>query len=101
MALTLEKLLAPVDDENPVGQDLSYSNERQQIEQAFESDAAEDDERDWREVLRLIEDQAEQTKDIWLPVYVARAGALAGSLETVAMGAQALGGLFEQYWDTV
>jgi type VI secretion system protein ImpA len=101
MALTLEKLLAPVDDENPVGQDLSYSNERQQIEQAFESEAAEDDERDWREVMKLIEDQAAQTKDIWLPVYVCRAGALAGSLETAAMGAQALAGMFEQYWDTV
>jgi type VI secretion system protein ImpA len=100
MALTLEKLLAPVDDENPVGQDLSYSNERQQIEQAFESDSG-DEERDWREILRLIEEQAEQTKDIWLPVYVCRAGALAGSLETAAMGAQALGGMFEQYWDTV
>jgi len=101
MALTLEKLLAPVDEENPVGQDLSYSNERQQIEQAFEGEAGEDDERDWREVMRLIEEQAEQTKDIWLPVYVCRAGAQAGSLETVAMGAQALAGLFEQYWDTV
>jgi type VI secretion system protein ImpA len=101
MALTLDKLLAPVDDENPVGQDLSYSNERQQIEQAFESEEGEDDERDWRGVLRLIEEQAEQTKDIWLPVYVARAGALAGSLETAALGAQALAGMFEQYWDTV
>jgi len=102
MALTLEKLLAPVDGDNPVGADLSYSNERQEIEQAFESEeGASDEEKDWRSVLRLIEEQAEQTKDIWLPVYIARAGARSGSLETVALGAQALGGMFEQYWDTV
>ena len=102
MALTLEKLLAPVAEDNPAGPDLSYSNERQQLEQAFESDGGEEEEeRDWRVVLRLIEEQAEQTKDIWLPVYVCRAGARSGSLETVALGAQALAGTFEQYWDTV
>jgi len=102
MALTLEKLLAPVSEDQPAGADLSYSNERQQIEAAFESDeGGQDEERDWRAVLRLIEEQAEQTKDVWLPVYLCRAGAHSGSLETVAMGAQALAGLFEQYWDTV
>jgi type VI secretion system ImpA family protein len=102
MALTLEKLLAPVSEDSLVGEDLSYSNERQQIEQAFETDeGAQAEERDWRPILRLIEEQAGQTKDIWLPVYTARAGALSGSLETVALGAQALAGLLEQYWDTV
>ncbi|HEY4031385.1 MAG TPA: type VI secretion system protein TssA [Caulobacteraceae bacterium] len=102
MALTLEKLLAPVDDDNPVGPDLSYSHERQEIERAFETDeGSQSEERDWRTILRLIEEQAGQTKDVWLPVYACRAGASSGSLETVAIGAQALAGLFEQYWDTV
>lgn len=105
MALDLETLLAPVSEEQPAGPDLAYSNERQLIEQAFESsdsvEAGEGEERDWRAVLRLIEEQAGQTKDIWLAVYLCRAGARSGSLETVALGAQGLAGLFESYWDTV
>jgi type VI secretion system protein ImpA len=105
MALDLETLLAPVSEEQPAGPDLSYSNERQQIEQAFESNEGGgsdgEDERDWRTIVRLIEEQAGQTKDIWLPVYLCRAGARSGSLETVALGAQGLAGLFETYWDTV
>jgi type VI secretion system protein ImpA len=102
MALTLEKLIAPVDDDNQVGPDLSYSNERQEIERAFETDEGnQGEERDWRAILRLIEQQAEQTKDLWLPVYTCRAGAGSGSLETVALGAQALAGLLENYWDNV
>jgi type VI secretion system ImpA family protein len=103
MALDLETLLAPVSEEQPAGPDLSYSNERQQIEQAFESneDGGEGEDRDWRTIIRLIEQQSGQTKDIWLPVYLARAGARSGSLDTVALGAQALAGLFETYWETV
>ena len=102
MALTLEKLLAPVDEDNQVGADLAYSRERQEIEAAFETDeGGGGEEKDWRGVLRLIEEQAGQTKDLWLPVYVCRAGAGLGSLETVALGAQALAGMLETYWDTV
>lgn len=105
MALDLDRLLAPVSDESPVGPDLSYDPERQEIERAFENNDAADgeagDDRDWRAVLRLIESQFGQTKDLWLPVYLCRAGAKSGSLETVETGAQALAGLMEQYWDSV
>jgi type VI secretion system ImpA family protein len=104
MALTLEKALAPISDEAPAGPDLSYDHERAQIEQVFEglSEAGEGEGGpDWRAVLRLIENQFSQTKDIWLAVYACRVGARSGSLETVELGAQILAGLFEQYWDTV
>lgn len=105
MAANLERLLAPVSDDNPVGPDLSYDNERQQIEQAFESNqdssGESDEDRDWRPIVRLIENQFGQTKDVWLAAYLCRAGAKMGSLETVELGAQALAGLFEQYWATV
>ena len=106
MALDLESMLAPVSDDDVVGADLAYDHERQQIEQAFESTAASDgsdDEGgpDWRAILKLIEAQFSKTKDIWLAVYTCRAGARSGSLETVVLGAEALAGLFERYWDTV
>jgi type VI secretion system protein ImpA len=104
MALTLEEILAPVTEDNPTGDDLSYDPERGEIERAFEARSAggeEDAELDWRAVMRQIESQFSRTKDVWLAVYLCRAGAYMGSLDTVALGAEALGGLFQSYWDTV
>lgn len=105
MALDLDTILAPISEEQPSGEDLSYDNERTELEQAFESSESGDDgdgaEKDWRAILKLIENQFARTKDVWLAVYLARAGAASGSLETVDLGVQALAGLFEGYWDTV
>lgn len=102
--MSFEHLLQPVSDEAPAGPDLSYDPERQAIEQAFEtqgysSEVGEDV--DWRETLKLIEAQSLRTKDVWLAVYMARAGTRIGSLETVETGCLMLAGLFEQYWDSV
>ena len=103
MALTLEEILAPITEDNPTGEDLSYDSERGEIERAFEQRSAEGEEAeiDWRAVLRQVESQFGRTKDVWLAVYLCRTGAYMGSLETVALGAEALGGLFQAYWDTV
>lgn len=104
MALEVEALLAPVSDANAVGADLSYDQARQEIEAVFEvtiGDDAEEAVTDWREVIRRIEAQSVLTKDVWLPVYLARAGARLGDVETVAVGVQYLAGLLETYWDTV
>lgn len=105
MAVDVADLLAPVSDDNPVGEDLSYDSERQTIEMAFDTSFNDDDEgadeTDWRAIIRLIEAQSAQTKDVWLPVYLCRAGARARQIDTVARGAQYLGGLLEQYWATV
>lgn len=107
MAMTLEDLLAPISEDRPTGDDLSYDPERQQIEQVFETDefaasgAEADSAIDWRVILRLIESQFKRTKDVWLATYLCRAGARSGSLELVELGAQVLAGLFETYWDGV
>ena len=37
MALDLDKLLAPVSEDDPVGPDSAYDAGRQEIEQAFET----------------------------------------------------------------
>jgi type VI secretion system protein ImpA len=99
--MDLETLLAPVSDESPAGEDLSYDAERQQIEQPFDVPADADEQPDWRETIRLIVAQSERTKDVWLAVYLARAGARQGQLETIDLGCQMLAGLFERYWDSV
>lgn len=109
MALNLEDLLAPVSADDPVGPDLGYDPDRSAIEQAFEIDvsidasgvAAQAADTDWRPIIQNIGAQSIKTKDLWLAVYLTRAGALSGSLETVATGALYLAGLLEAYWPSV
>ena len=107
--MDVEELLAPVSEEAPVGPDLAYDPDRGAIEQAFDSsvsidtsgDAAAAAEIDWRPIIALIERQSAQTKDVWLAVYLCRAGARSGRLELVETGAEYLAGLLERYWDQV
>lgn len=96
--MSLEKLLAPVSEEAPGGEDLFDDPQRQEIEQAFEDDAATVD---WRSVVELIEGQSGRSKDIWLAIYLARAGARMGRIDTVVTGCEMLAGLLDQYWDVL
>lgn len=104
MAADVEALLAPVSGDNPVGEDLSYDSERQEIESAFERSVGGEDagsDANWRDVIGLIEGQCARTKDLWLAGYLMRAGARMGRIDTVARGAQLLAGLLDRYWDNV
>ena len=109
MAIDVETLLQPVSEDSPAGEDLSYDPARYELEQAFERSVSIDatgedapaEEIDWRPILSGIEEQFGRSKDLWLAVYLCRAGARSGSLDAVEAGAQALAGLMERYWDTV
>lgn len=109
MALDLETLLAPVSEETPAGEDLSYDPERAEIERAFESSVSVDAsgvesegaEVDWRRIISLIEAQSGRTKDVWLAVYLCRAGARSSQLAVVETGALYLSGLLETFWEVV
>ncbi len=105
MAFDIDALTTAVSEGQPAGPDLSYDAARQDIESAFEKSVSDDTsggvEVDWRQVIGKILMQAEQTRDIWLAVYLMRAGAKAGQLETVENGAALLAGLFEGQWETV
>lgn len=109
MAIALEKLLSPISEEAPSGEDLAYDTERSEIEQAFESSVSVDTtgaaaaaaDIDWRRIIGLIERQSARTKDLWLAVYLCRAGAKSGDLALIATGAEFLAGLCETFWDTV
>lgn len=109
MAVDVERLLAPVSEDSPAGPDLAYDSSRYEIEQAFESSVSVDvsgaeaagQEVDWRQIVRLIEQESAKTKDLWLAVYLCRAGARAGSIETLLTGAKYLQGLLDRYWECV
>lgn len=98
MLMPIGELLAPVSEDSPGGEDLFDDPGRQQIEQAFEEDPTAVD---WREVVGMIEGQSQRTKDVWLAIYLARAGARMGRLDTVVMGCEMLAGLLETYWDVL
>src|SRR5580698_10650551 len=107
--MDVEELLAPVAEEDPVGPDLAYDAERGTIEQAFDSSVSIDTsgeagaaaEIDWRPVIGMIEQQSTRTKDVWLAVYLCRAGARSGQLALIETGANYLAGLLERYWEKV
>ena len=108
--MDVEELLAPVSEEEPTGPDLAYDAERGTIEQAFDSsvsidtttgEAGEATEIDWRPIIGLIEQQSARTKDVWLAVYLCRAGARSGQLALVQTGAEYLAGLLETFWEKV
>lgn len=100
--MDLEDLLAPVSEESPTGPDFSYEVSRQEIEQFFERAGEEDgDAVDWRGAIQKILAENKQTKDVWLAIYLMRAGANLGELDTVVTGGQMLAGLLERYWETV
>ena len=93
-----DALLQPVSDDAPAGPDLSYDPGRETIEQAFASPA---DEVDWDATIRAIVEQMAATRDLWLAVYLARAGARAGRLAVVGDALDLLAGYVERFWDSV
>ena len=105
MALDIAALVAPFSDDAPSGPDLSYDDERVEIESAFERsvsvDAVEDDSTDWRGVIAQITAQAQRTRDMWLPIYLMRAAAASKRFEQVVEGAELLAGLVEERWGDV
>ena len=104
MQIDVDTYTAPVSADAPAGPDLGYDPARQTIEAAFEKSVSADEaeaEIDWDAVIELICQQAAATRDVWLAVYLMRAGAKAGRLETVESGANLLAGLLESLWDSV
>ena len=95
-------LVEPLDG-NPVGPDLSYDAERVAIEDVVATWASGERAEDvnWRDVIARVQAQAARTRDLWLGIYWARAGAMAGALDAVADGVQLLAALIETHWDMV
>jgi type VI secretion system ImpA family protein len=107
--MSVEALLEPVSPDDPYGPDLSEDTSRYVLTDLFASSSGIDpvtgapleDQTDWRDVTNQVRAAFKQSKDVWLAVYLARAGARAGNLDTVAEATEALARMFEDHWDGV
>ncbi|MDF0487860.1 type VI secretion system protein TssA [Sphingomonas sp. H39-1-10] len=109
MTIDIEALLVPLEDEAGTGPDLAYDPQRHAIEAAFDAPVSIDASgmveeaaaADWRPIVAAIQEQGTRTKDVWLAVYLARAGARAGRFDWMEAGLDYLAGLVERYWPNV
>lgn len=111
---SLEELLAPVSDDTPGGEDLDESIEFDRLRDAFDQNFAIDakvqeladgdvapEPVDWRDLLGLIEQLSERTKNLFLSVSYARCGFTLRKPEVLDRGLQFTAGLLEDYAETV
>ncbi|MDJ0643259.1 MAG: type VI secretion system ImpA family N-terminal domain-containing protein [Erythrobacter sp.] len=111
---SLVQLLLPVSDDAPAGEDMDESLEFDRLRTAFDAnfpydarvterdpDEPEPDQVDWSELLELIEELSDKTKDLFLGVAYARCGFALQNSEVVAHGLQYTAGLLEEHWDSV
>jgi len=107
--LDLEKLLAPVSDGQPCGEDLAFSSEIDAIVRARQADdpsleqgawVTDLKEADWKFVgkqcAQLIE---KRSKDLQLAVWLAEAGVKTGGVRGLADSLVLIAGLCERWWD--
>jgi len=109
MTIDIEALLVPLEGDAGTGPDLAYDPQRHAIETAFDTPVSIDASGmaeevaaiDWRPIVNAIVEQGKRTKDVWLAVYLARAGARAGRFDWMEAGFDYLAGLVERFWPGV
>jgi type VI secretion system ImpA family protein len=110
MNARLEKILAPVAGADKAGRDTYGEGWRSIIDSAFMGEAASSagfagdgskgpSVSEWASRAEELEQRLQETKDIWLAVYLARAGANARDLDAALLGVEALAGICELYWE--
>jgi type VI secretion system protein ImpA len=100
MQLDVDALLAPVPGDAPCGIDLADDNDRLAIDDIFESVQRQDfdgEDPNWRALTDELVAMFGRSKDLWLAVYLCRAGARLGDLEQVAGGLRVLAGLLAEW----
>ena len=109
-AFDVEKLLQPVSEDSPCGENLEYDPEYLELQSLLSDGGAQqmivsdDDEaggepRKWGEMKRVAVALTERTKDVWVGVALMRAAAQTDGYPGFASGAALIRGLVEKYWD--
>ncbi|MDH5823746.1 type VI secretion system protein TssA [Luteimonas sp. RD2P54] len=109
--LELEDLLAPISEDSPTGEDLSFSPEFDAIQEARRADdpTLEQGEwvtdikyADWTAASRMCADLLRtRTKDLRLGAWLAESSAQVHGFPGLAVGFRLVAGLCDRYWDEV
>jgi type VI secretion system protein ImpA len=105
----VEKLLLPVTDDSPCGDDLEYDPAFQELERTASIDASasmvgDEDEPEppnWREVAKQAETLLGQTKDLRAAMYLTKARLDTHGVVGLGDGIALIKGLLNDYWDDV
>lgn len=108
-AIDVEKLLLPVTDESPCGDDLEYDPAFQELERTASIDASasmvggdeEPEPPNWREVAKQAETLLGQTKDLRAAMYLTKARLDTHGVVGLGEGIALIKGLLTDYWDEV
>jgi type VI secretion system protein ImpA len=106
--IEIEALLTPISEENPVGEDMKYSNEYAEIREARRSEDAIDQGEwkrdlkvaDWSKVIDLSTDLlSSKTKDLQIAVWLSEALVRIEDFPGLRDGLKVVRGLHERFWD--
>ena len=108
-AIDVAKLLQPVSDEAPCGDDLEYDTAFQELERAASTDSGESmlekgsepEPPKWPEVASMAEALLTRTKDLRAAMYLTNARLNTHGVVGLADGAALIKGLLTTYWDDV
>ena len=108
-AIDVNKLLEPVSDEAPCGEDLEYDAEFGELERAAEGKPGHvmgDEEIPpepprWEDVNEAAEALFARTKDLRVATHLAHAQLNTEGFQGFANGLDGVNGLVQQYWDNV
>lgn len=109
IAIDVEKLLQPVTEESPCGDDLEYDPAFQELERAASIDGSESmiegdkppEPPNWSEVAEKAETVLGQTKDLRAAMYLAHARLGTHGVVGLGDGISLIGGYLTNYWDGV
>jgi type VI secretion system protein ImpA len=107
--IDVEKLLAPVSAENPVGEDLSYDPAYMELdtiaagkpERQIGEQVVTAEEPDWKELKRACIELLARTKDLRVAMLLLLADLKLNGIPGLAAGISLVRGLCEKYWDKV
>ncbi len=107
--IDIEKLLQPVEEETPGGEDLEYDADFMSLEQDIEGSAElqmgdaiiEAEEPNWKDIQQRAENLLARTHDLRLLIFLIRAGIRNDGFHALANGLTVLQGWIETFWDSL
>ncbi len=101
--IDIEKLLQPVSEDLPCGEDLSDLTDYYVLEELAkgkeETQFSEAEPPEWPKVLNLAETLLTQGKELWVVFYLVRALVVLDGAKGLALGMRLLSGILETFWE--